>query len=116
MIVAAAAAAAISLACHSPGVVDGDTLRCDGQRLRLWGIQAPERGMPGASAAARRLAELTTGKDLACRTPPTGQIRDRYGRPVVQCFVGRRDLAEDLVAAGLVADWPRYSGGYYAGR
>ena len=36
--------AAAAFLCASPGVVDGDTLRCHGgTRVRIWGIQAPER-------------------------------------------------------------------------
>ncbi|WP_229174742.1 thermonuclease family protein [Bradyrhizobium ivorense] len=40
--------------------------------------------------------------------------RDRYGRSVAVCTVGKIDLADWLVRGGLAVDWPRYSKGDYA--
>lgn len=109
-------AATALLTCTSPGVVDGDTLRCKGERIRIWGIQAPERSDPGGPASTRALAALTTGRTVECRRPPSGQVRDRYRRLVAQCFANGRDVAADMVRQGQAKDWPRYSHGYYARR
>lgn len=44
--------AAAAFLCASPGVIDGATLRCqDGTRVRIWGIQAPERHEPAGATA-----------------------------------------------------------------
>lgn len=41
-------ALAVTPATAEVRVVDGDTLAIDGTRIRLFGIDAPERGHPGA--------------------------------------------------------------------
>lgn len=58
-------------------VVDGDTFRLWGERIRVVGIDAPERGQPGAGRATARLDALLRsgpltlvrrGRDVYCRT------------------------------------------------
>lgn len=95
-------------------VVDGDTLEVGGERVRLWGIDAPELDAPGGAAARTALAELAAD-GVVCVAPPSGQDRDRWGRAVRLCRTpDGRDLAAALVAAGVATDWPRYSGGFYS--
>jgi endonuclease YncB( thermonuclease family) len=92
--------------------VDGDTLRLDGQRYRLWGIDAPEMREPAGPGAKRALAGLIAGQPLACDWIDT----DRYGRPVVRCDLpDGRDLSCAMAATGRATDWPRYSAGRYEG-
>lgn len=101
---------AAALICTSPGVIDGDTLRCaDGVRIRLWGVQAPERHEPGGASSTRALAALVAGRTVRC----THKGRS-YRRIVARCFIGRRDIAGEMVRQGHAADWPRYSRGFYA--
>jgi len=87
-------------------VVDGDTLDVllaggKRERVRLIGIDAPERGVCGAtraSAAARRLAH---GKAVVLRGDRTQDTRDRYGRLLAYVWLpGGRDLGFHLVAGG----------------
>jgi len=66
-------------------VVDGDTLRCDGERIRLLGIDAPE--LPGHCAQGRDCAPgdpfASTESLRRALQPPLGIQRvgtDRYGR------------------------------------
>jgi len=58
-------------------VVDGDTFRLYGERIRIMGIDTPERGEPGWGRATYRLLALLRsgrvvivrhGKDVYCRT------------------------------------------------
>jgi micrococcal nuclease len=91
--------------------IDGDTLKLDGQRYRLWGIDAPEPSETGGSAATRALRAIIAGQVLACDVLDI----DRYGRPVVICRLpDGRDPSCDLVAGGFAEDWPKYSKGHYA--
>ena len=47
-------------------VFDGDTLSLKSQesRIRLWGIDTPEKGESGADAARKALNKLVNGKQL----------------------------------------------------
>jgi endonuclease YncB( thermonuclease family) len=94
-------------------IVDGDTLYLEGveTRIRLWGLDAPERDAPGGSAATRALKEIAHGEHLTCRQVDT----DRYGRIVGQCFLpDGRDIAALMIARGAATEYVRYSGGHYA--
>lgn len=101
--------------------VDGDTLRCGEHRIRLHGIDAPERRDPGGEASKRYLASIIEGAGIRCA--PKG--RDRYGRTVAVCYVDRLaggwfqkpggySLNCMMVRARHARDWPKYSGGAYA--
>jgi micrococcal nuclease len=84
-------------------VTDGDTLRVqlDGgrlERVRLIGIDAPERGRchyAQATAGARRLAD---DRRVVLHGDPTQATRDRYGRLLAYVWLpGGRDLGYQLV-------------------
>lgn len=98
-----------SFRCDQPGIVDGDTLRCaSGERVRLWGVNAVERGEAGYAEAGRALQAITREPIECCEF-----YRDRYRRPVAQCFNRKGDIAAQMIAVGRVADMARYSRGYY---
>ena len=65
-------------------VVDGDTLRVriDGsnERVRLIGIDAPERGECFYARATELLQSLTQGAEVTIQGDSTQRPRDRYGR------------------------------------
>ncbi|MGU3494746.1 thermonuclease family protein [Xanthobacteraceae bacterium A53D] len=93
--------------------VDGDTLTVLGTRVRLAGIDAPERDQtcgpkgrlwPCGQAAHRALETALAGGMARCE----GQAHDVYGRLVAICRVGETDVAEDLVRAGLAVSTGRY--------
>jgi endonuclease YncB( thermonuclease family) len=84
--------------CPSAYVVDGDTLRCGSERLRLLGIDAPEIERcprwrvcaPGDGQAAKR------SLSAAFRFGPVRYERvtiDRYGRTVAVVWAGRMNLS-----------------------
>ncbi|MBI1187365.1 MAG: hypothetical protein GC206_08565 [Alphaproteobacteria bacterium] len=96
-------------------VVDGDTLDLAGERVRLFGIDAPEGGQVCASgapgpAAAAALEALVDGGSVQCE----GRDRDRYGRRVAVCAVDGTDLGASLVRAGWAWNYTRYAGDRYA--
>jgi endonuclease YncB( thermonuclease family) len=104
-------------------VIDGNTIEIHGQRIRLWGIDAPEsdqlcRGSDSLHYQCGRMAASTlAGLFYAIPRPvicsPTGQ--DQYGRTVATCQLGSPgpDLGQWLVANGCALDWPHYSKGKY---
>jgi endonuclease YncB( thermonuclease family) len=101
--------AAPALTGHA-SAVDGDTLRLGSQRIRLIGIDAPERDQfctrdgaqwPCGEEARRSLAALTGQGEVRCA--PDGH--DRYGRTLAHCSIFGRDLGERMVSDGwAVAD------------
>ncbi|NBE06234.1 thermonuclease family protein [Paragemmobacter ruber] len=97
--------------------VDGDTLEVAGQKVRLFGIDAPELdqhcdrggGRWACGRAAREaLAEIVGRQRLACAV----QDVDRYGRIVALCEAGGEDVAARMVRQGMAVAYRRYSGRY----
>lgn len=105
-------------------VIDGDTLDlCAGpdcRRIRLCGIDTPERGQPGYGAARRALSGLIAGEELRCVPVGKGSVCDGRSAPsshdriVAQCFHSRwGDIAGEMVARGHACDLTQFSGGHY---
>lgn len=100
-------------------VIDGDTMDVNGQRVRLWGIDAPE-GKQSCQRdgvawlcgqdAAKALRGLVVGKEVACREVD----RDRYKRSVAVCTVGEMEINAWLAREGWALDYRHYSKGAYA--
>jgi endonuclease YncB( thermonuclease family) len=96
-------------------VTDGDTLRVGAERIRLFGIDAPETGQrcggwDCGAAATSRLADLVGGDTIRCAP----RDRDQYGRLVAVCTARGVDLGGRLVAEGLARAYTRYGDAYAA--
>jgi hypothetical protein len=94
-------------------VVDGDTFYLDGlaTRIRLWGVDAPERDEPGFDEATSQLAQLVAGKTLSCEQVDT----DRYKRIVARCyFPDGGDLSAAMIASQTASEYLSFTDGYYS--
>src|SRR5271166_5682860 len=87
-------------------VIDGDTIEIHGQRIRLFGIDAPESsqlcmGSTGERWRCGQQASFALA-DRIGRTTVSCQPRDvdRYGGVVAVCFKGNEDLNRWMVANG----------------
>ncbi|ULO22982.1 thermonuclease family protein [Methylocystis sp. SB2] len=99
-------------------VIDGDTIEIHAQRIRLHGIDAPEKGQPcfdGADQpyncgqrAAMALDEFIGQSPVSCRERDV----DRYGRTVASCQVRGEDIELWLVRSGHAFAYRRYSSDY----
>lgn len=100
----------------TPTVVDGDTLRLGASRIRLFGIDAPERGQPCFDGrpllATEFLRGLVSGRILRCREEDV----DRYRRVVATCEADGVDVARQLVRHGHAIPYERFSDRYVADR
>lgn len=100
--------------------IDGDTLEIAGERIRLFGIDAPEArqtcDLQGKSWACGTFATRALRQELA-RGPVACEVQvpaDAYGRPVAICRAGGRDIARALVRQGAATAYTRYSDRYVA--
>ncbi|WP_276150668.1 MULTISPECIES: thermonuclease family protein [unclassified Sulfitobacter] len=100
-------------------VVDGDTVDVGDVRVRLHGIDAPERNQPCTTLG---------GQNWGCGDWVTRQVRDRYqgaqarceatdwdrkyNRVVARCFVAGEDIGRQMVADGLAFAYRKYSNDY----
>jgi len=101
-------------------VIDGDTIEIHGQRIRLYGIDAPESrqectqpdgttwrcGQQAALALSDRIGRATV------RCDP--RDRDRYGRIIAICFKGTENLNRWMVVNGWAMAYRKYSLDYAA--
>jgi endonuclease YncB( thermonuclease family) len=101
-------------------VIDGDTIELSGTRIRIFGIDAPEKhqfcqdgtgnrygcGMRALNALEGRI----DGQTLVCEKRDT----DRYGRSVAVCRQGDADVGAWMVESGWAVAYRRYGGDYAA--
>ncbi len=100
-------------------ITDGDTLRIEKIRIRLFGIDAPEGKQScerdGVSwlcgqEAGKFLRSLVAGQQVTCAE----KTRDRYGRSVATCSLpDGRDVGSEMVRAGMALAYRRYGGQSY---
>lgn len=97
-------------------ISDGDSLRSGKLRIRLFGVDAPEKkqkcdNIDGqqwdcgvkAHQALKQLVESVP--QLSCDLIDV----DRYGRLLMRCYAGKTDVAAALVRAGLALAYRQYS-------
>lgn len=91
-------------------VIDGDTIVIDRVHIRLAGIDAPELDQPYGKQAKYALVRLC--KDQVVTAITDGAVS--HNRVVARCLLpDGRDLAAEMVKAGLAIDWGKHSGGTY---
>ena len=91
-------------------VIDGDTIIIEKIRIRIAGIDAPELDHPFGKQSKWTLVKLCKGQVVTARIKPELS----YDRMVAECFLpDGRDLAAEMVRAGMALDWPKFSGGRY---
>ncbi len=89
-------------------VVDGDTIHVRNnntqEKIRLFGIDCPERKQAFGKKAKRFAQDLVAGKEVNV----TVVDRDRYGRSVGLVYAGDICLNESLVEFGFAWVYPKY--------
>jgi endonuclease YncB( thermonuclease family) len=91
-------------------IVDGDTFHTQRDKIRLWGMNTPEKNKPYYKAAQQALQNLIQDNNVTCHKRDI----DPYKRIVAKCYVGDIDIGRSLVQQGYAADYRYFSRGYYA--
>lgn len=90
------------------GILDGDTIDIlagrNIHRIRLAGIDAPEKGQPFGQAAKKALSDKVFGRDIRVFTIE----KDRYGREIGRVFADS-DVNLAMVAEGYAWVYERYA-------
>jgi endonuclease YncB( thermonuclease family) len=108
-VVVAAVAAGSSFDAKVIGVVDADTLEVLDEakvthRVRLHGIDSPERGQPFAKKARAAMSSLVAGQNVTVES--LGD--DRYGRLIARIVVDGRDVGQAMIAGGWAWHYVKY--------
>ncbi len=97
----------------SARVIDADSLRVDGQEIRLVGLDSPElhqpchradRPYPCGEVARAELRRMTGNAVATCDILG----RDRYRRRLGRCSVDGEDIGASLVSRGFAVAYGRY--------
>ena len=103
-------------------VIDGDTIAWRDERIRLWGIDAPEMNQSCAGAdgvgevSKEALSSIIRGSIdviLCHAVVKDGRFRDLYGRAVATCRVNGQDVGELMVWSGWARDYWFFSDRQY---
>jgi micrococcal nuclease len=70
--------------------LDGDTLRCGRERVRIEGLHAPELSEPGGQEARQRLQRRIEAGELVIDR----KGRDRYGRTLGRAYVNGNRITQ----------------------
>lgn len=92
------------------GITDGDTITLlDAEhrqhKIRLAGIDAPEKGQAFGNASKRSLSDLAFDREAVAECGKT----DRYGREVCRVIVSGTDVCLAQIQAGMAWHFKRYA-------
>ena len=97
-------------------VLDGDTVKFGPQLVRLFGIDAPEKGQPcdeghwyPGPLATKALVAFIAGRPVSCHQVDYDR---KNNRPVAACFAGTDDLQALMVSAGWAWAYTAFSDQY----
>ena len=106
-------------------IIDGDTIKINGQAIRFGGIDAPESFYRGkkqecylnekkvfcGELSKQKLKEKISGNIVSCIKE---EKKDIYQRIIAECFINGESLSSFMVRNGYAFDYKRYSNKKYA--
>ncbi len=91
-------------------VIDGDTIKIKGTKIRLAGIDAPELNMPWGQKSKWTMVEICKGQIITAELDGERS----HDRLVGTCFLSDgRDIGAEIIKRGLALDLSHFSGGKY---
>lgn len=86
-------------------IIDGDTIRLStGEKVRLIGINAPERDQPYYDAATQKLIELIGDNRITLKKDVTD--KDQYGRLLRYVYANEKFVNLEMVKQGYAISYP----------
>ena len=109
LVLLATAAHADTLVGRVVGIADGDTLTLldaanTQHKIRLSGIDSPEKGQPFGQVCKQSLSDLAYGRTVAVEA----NKRDRYGRVIGKVLVDGQDANLEQVRRGCAWHYKKY--------
>ena len=109
LLVYAPSLSAATLTGRTIRIIDGDTIVVLGPgnaqyKIRLQGIDAPERGQAYGAKSKEHMSELVAGRFVAVEY----EKRDRDGRIVGKVVVGKEDAGLEQIKVGLAWHYKKY--------
>ena len=106
-------------------VIDGDTIKLNGEKIRFSGVDAPESNYKGKEQTCLKnnsvircgklskefLIKIIGNNKVTCKIE---KKPDKYKRKLGECFVNQSSISRILVKNGYAFDWPYYSNKKYA--
>ena len=92
-------------------IIDGDTIKINGERIRFGGIDTPEREGIGHQFSKEKLKEKIGKKIVVCVREKN---KDYWKRTVAECFINDESLSSFMVINGYACDYVKYSKKKYA--
>ncbi len=91
-------------------VIDGDTyILQSGDKVRMIGINTPERGEPGYEEAKQYLKDLIEGEEVELEMDDRSSDRDKYGRLLRYTYYRGNDVHMQLIQEGYAYAFTRYA-------
>tara|TARA_B100000686_G_scaffold250354_1_gene260502 strand:+ start:442 stop:957 length:516 start_codon:yes stop_codon:yes gene_type:complete len=105
-------------------IIDGDTIKINGENIRFGGIDAPESYFFGkkqfcylddieilCGILSKEKLEKKIGKNFV--TCLLEKDKDRHKRHVGECYINNESLSVYMVKSGYAFDYPKYSNGKF---
>ena len=104
-------------------VIDGDTIKIDSKKIRLFGIDAPEKKQ-FCKKPFLSISSISFKKDYPCGEISTNFLKkkidnkiinckslgmDRYKRYIAECFKGKKNINAFMVQNGQAVAYRKYS-------
>ena len=96
-------------------IIDGDTIKINGEKIRFGGIDAPEKKQLCylndkkifcGKISSQKLKEIIGNNKVKCIKEKN---RDRYRRIIAECFVNGNSISINMVKSGHAFDYAKYS-------
>ena len=92
-------------------IIDGDTIKINGEKIRFAGIDTPEKNKIGHEFSKKKLKEKIGNNVVICIREPK---LDPWGRTVAESLIGHESISSFMVKNGYACDYVKYSKKKYA--